>query len=91
MDAAERAHPTDPEHDAAIDEVAAHWRPVGVALDAARAALIAWIAEIEAAHGDESAIARVLAAAARLIALYAEARLIVEPLGVELPALPGGT
>lgn len=92
MDAAEAAHPVDPEHDAAIDAVAARWRPIGVAFDAARAALIGWIAEIEAAHGEEGAgvLARIIAAAARLVGLYAEARTLAQELGAELPALPGG-
>lgn len=91
MDAAEREHPQDPEHDAAIDAVAERWRPLGVAFDAARAALIGWIAEIEAAHGEDGqpVLARILTAGARLVALYAQARLLAAELGHELPNIGG--
>lgn len=89
MDAAEEAHPNDPEHDAAIDAVAERWEPVAVAVDAARAALIEWITEAAAAHDDSvSTIARIVSYAHRLVALYERIRSLAGRLDVELPAIP---
>lgn len=89
MDAAEAAHPSDPEHDEAIDAVARRWEPVAIAMDLCRRALLEWIAEASRAEDDnESTLARILSYAQRLVRLYEDVRERAETLGVELPAIP---
>lgn len=93
LDRVEREHPTDPEHDAALEAEADRWRPVGAALDVARDAIGAWIDAVDlarAAGGDEGdLLAPLLALAARAVLLYERIAELAGSLGVDdLPPLP---
>jgi hypothetical protein len=106
LDRVEAAHPTDPDHDAALEAEAAKWRPVGIALDEARTALATWIDALSVAHlaGDGASgelLRPVVALAARAVQLLAHAFELATALGVEhvphlpallttLAAIPGG-
>ncbi len=92
LDRVEAAHPTDPEHDAALDAEVARWRPVFLALDAARSALITWTESIEIARiaemPDADLISALLPLAAQVVALYDRAAQLAQELGAEVPRLP---
>lgn len=92
LDRVEAAHPTDPEHDAEIELEAARWRPIGVALDSARAALGLWIDTIDLARiagGGGDLLAPLVALAARVIEAYGRAVELAQALGIGgLPVLP---
>lgn len=49
FDAAEREHPRDPEHDAALDAVAQRFEPLDRSLDTASEAVLTWMGAIELA------------------------------------------
>lgn len=92
LDAVEAAHPdVGPERSAALDAEAARWRPAGIALDAIRAALLAWTQAIALAHaaGSDALWPELVRLAARVVGLYDALIAAVEELGVDdLPALP---
>lgn len=91
LDRVEEEHPDDPEHDAAVLEEAARWRPVGAALDSARDALLTWVQSIELAHlagSDGVELLDLVPLVARVVLLYADVVELSASLGVEIPALP---
>lgn len=91
LDRVEVEHPTDPEHDAAVDVEAARWHPALVALDAMRDALIAWTQALGAARaaGDGAdVLAVLLPLAARAVLLYDDVARLASALGVTIPTLP---
>lgn len=91
LDRVEAQYPNDPEHDTQLDLEAARWRPAGVAMDSARAALLTWIDSIELARvagGDEDLIAPLIALGLRVIELYGQAVQVAAELGEELPTIP---
>lgn len=94
LDRVEREHPTDPEHDEALLAEAARWRPVGLSLDAARSALLTWIAALTAAQAageGDSLLLSLLPVAARVALLYESTIALLGALGVEgAPGLPDG-
>jgi hypothetical protein len=92
LDRVEAEHPTDPEHDLALDAEAARWLPVLEGLDAGRTALLVWIDALELARvagGGEDLVPPLLALGARTLRLIADAFALAGALGVEgLPVLP---
>jgi hypothetical protein len=97
LDRVEAQYPTDPEHDAQLELEAARWRPVLVALDAGREALLTWISALELAHaagGGEGLLGPVISLGLRTLRLVSSAFELAAELGVEglpsLPTLPGG-
>lgn len=92
LDEVETAHPEPgPVRNAALDAEAAHWRPVGLALDAIRAAILAWTQSIALAHasGSDALLPELLRLASRVVGLYESLRVAAEELGIDdLPALP---
>jgi hypothetical protein len=92
LDRVEAEHPTDPEHDLALDAEAARWLPVLEGLDAGRTALLVWIDALElaqAAGGDDDLLPPLLALGLRTLRLIADAFALASSLGVEgLPVLP---
>lgn len=91
LDRVEAEHPTDPEHDRAVREEAARWRPVGRALDATRAALDAWVESIDLARlaGDDSlGLAELAPLAGRTLALVSRAVALARELGADASGLP---
>lgn len=93
LDRVEVEHPTrGPERNAALEAEAARWEPVGAALDAARAAVLAWVGAIELAQiaGDSGdSIPALLRLAARVALLYDRLVAVVQTVGItDVPPLP---
>ena len=94
LDRVEADHPTaGDERSEALDLEAARWRPAGQALDATRAALLAWVQAIALADaaGQEGGdvLSGLLPLAARVVALYAQVAALAVELGAEgVPVLP---
>jgi hypothetical protein len=91
LDRVEREHPTDPEHDAALEAEAARWRPVGASFDLLRTSILGWVDAIELAHladSDDVSLETLVPIARRVIELYARAAAMLRELGVDAPPLP---
>lgn len=92
LDAVEEAHPNaGPERNAALDAEAQHWRPVGVALDTLRAAVLTWTEAIALAHasGSDLSLERILRLAARAVEMWDTLVLAAQEIGIDdLPRLP---
>lgn len=71
---------------ACLIPVRERWAPVDVALDGLRLALGAWLVAEQTADGGSTWPTTI----ARLFALYRELAMLLEPLGVEVPALTLG-
>ena len=71
---------------ACLVPVRERWAPVDVALDGLRLALGAWLVAEQTADGGSTWPTTI----ARLFALYRELAMLLEPLGVEVPALTLG-
>lgn len=83
--------PSSPEMAMCLAPLRARWAPADAAIGSTRAALSAWVEALEIARiaGDgEDLWAPLMTAASRLLADWEVLRLVLEPLGVELPALP---
>jgi hypothetical protein len=83
--------PSSPEMATCLAPLRARWAPADAAIGSTRAALSAWVEALEIARmaGDgEDLWAPLMTAASRLMADWEALRLVLEPLGVELPALP---
>jgi hypothetical protein len=69
----------------------ARWSPLGASLDAARQALLTWVASLElalAADEDEDTMPSLLQLALRVVLLYDQAAELAAALGADLPQLP---
>ena len=76
---------------AALELEAAHWRPVGQALDAVRDLLRTWASAIALAHaagGDASLLPPIGETVARAVQLYARIAALARELGADVPELP---
>jgi hypothetical protein len=95
LDRVEAQHVTrGPGRVAALEAEAAHWRPIGAALDGARSGLLAWAASVSlarAADEDEDLLPSLVEVLRRIVGLYSDAVRLAASLSppVELPALPG--
>jgi len=91
LDRVEAAHPTDPEHDAAVLVEAARWRPALEALDAVAVAIGAWVDAIDLARiaevGDVGLV-ELLPLGARVLALLARVAALARSLGADVPEVP---
>lgn len=94
LDAVEAEHPVHgPERTAALEAEALRWRPLGIALDAGRSALLVWAEALRMAHlagtTDADLIATLAPVAARVLLLYDQIAALLDALGVDgVPALP---
>ena len=94
LDAVESEHPAHgAERTAAIEAEALRWRPLGIALDAGRSALLVWAEALRMAHlagtTDADLIAVLAPVAARVLLLYDQIAALLTALDVDgVPALP---
>lgn len=91
LDQAEAEHPPGPERAEAIRSTSAAWRPLGVAIDAARTVVLTWVGAIEVAliADDEGlGLATLVPLALRALEAYQAAARVAGELGAELPGLP---
>lgn len=75
----------------ALNAERAHWAPVGASLDAARQALLTWVASLQLAHltgEDSDNMPALLQLGLRAILLYQSAAEAAQSLGADMPALP---
>lgn len=94
LDAVEAEHPAHgEERTAALEAEALRWRPLGIALDAGRSALLVWAEALRMAHlagtTDADLIAMLAPVAARVLLLYDQIAGLLTALDVDgVPALP---
>lgn len=94
LDAVEAEHPAHgPERTAALEAEALRWRPLGVALDAGRSALLVWAESLRMAHlagtTDADLLVTLAPVAARVLLLYDQIAALLTALDVDgVPALP---
>ena len=79
------------EDEPCLDAGEARWAPALAAYESARAALTVWVESLDVARQvgeDDSVLAALLVAVARIAREWADLAAALLPLGVELPALP---